>query len=180
MRAGSPANLIVLLTFLLLSPLGCVQRQLSVQSNPPGAVVYLNDREMGRTPFTHEFLWYGNYDVVVRADGYQTLKTTREITAPWWQFVPLDAVTDFLPLQDHETMNFTLTPEKPVDPAAVLARGLQMQQQLEGSEHTVHHAVLDVKPATQTTTGPSTGSTTGLSTGPSTAPNSAPVMPGPD
>ena len=72
--------------FLALLLLGCVQRQMTVLTNPPGAVVYLNDREMGRTPFTKDFLWYGNYDVVIRKEGFATLKTTAEVTAPIWQF----------------------------------------------------------------------------------------------
>jgi hypothetical protein len=129
---------------------------MTVLTDPPGAVVFLNDREMGRTPFTHEFLWYGNYDVLIRKDGCQTLKTTAEITAPWWQFVPLDAVTDFLPLQDHETISFKLKPDVSVDPQTLLAHGEQMQRELEGSEHTVRHSVLDVHPATK----PATKSTT--------------------
>ena len=76
------AHFFSIITCLL--PIGCVQREMNVQSNPPGAVVYLNDREMGRTPFTKQFLWYGNYDVVLRKEGYQTLKTNAEITAPFW------------------------------------------------------------------------------------------------
>jgi hypothetical protein len=140
------------LVLLALLPLGCVQRQLTVMTDPPGAVVWLNDREMGRTPFSRSFLWYGNYDVVVRKEGFQTLKTTAEITAPFWQFVPLDLMTDFLPLRDNQTMHFSLKPEAPVDPSSLVERGRQMQQQLESSGNTVHRSVLDVKPATQAAT----------------------------
>jgi hypothetical protein len=150
---------------------GCVQRQMTVLSDPPGAVVYLNDREMGRTPFTHEFLWYGNYDVVIRKDGWQTLKTTAEITAPFWQFVPLDAITDFLPLQDHETIAFKLKPDAPVDPHLLLAHGVEMKNALEASEHTVRHSVLDV-PRPPTPKPATTQSTTQSTT--------EPVMPEPD
>jgi hypothetical protein len=45
---------------LLAAPLmliGCMQRELVVQSDPPGAIVSLNDREVGRTPFKKTFLW---------------------------------------------------------------------------------------------------------------------------
>jgi len=143
-----------LLILLALLPLGCVQRQMTVLTDPPGAVVYLNDREMGRTPFSRQFLWYGNYDVVIRKDGYQTLKTTAEITAPFWQFVPLDAVTDFLPLKDEETIRFSLKPAVPVDPKLLLQRGEQMQADLESSQYTVHKSALEVHPTTRPTTQP--------------------------
>ena len=39
-----------------------------VQSDPPGALVYLNGEEVGRTPLAHDFLWYGNYDVELRSE----------------------------------------------------------------------------------------------------------------
>ncbi len=143
-----------LMLLLALLPVGCVQREMIVVSNPPGAVVYLNDREMGRTPFKKEFLWYGNYDVVLRKDGYQTLKTSAEITAPFWQFVPFDLVTDFLPLRDEETISFSLKPDVPTDPRLLVQRGEQMQAELESSEHTVHRAALEVHPTTRPTTEP--------------------------
>ncbi|HWB52725.1 MAG TPA: PEGA domain-containing protein [Tepidisphaeraceae bacterium] len=42
----------------LLMAGGCgVQRQMVMTSNPPGALVYLNGQEIGRTPLKHEFLW---------------------------------------------------------------------------------------------------------------------------
>jgi hypothetical protein len=134
-------------------PLGCVQREMVVISDPPGAVVSLNDREMGRTPFRKTFLWYGNYDVVLRKDGYQTLKTTAEITAPFWQFVPFDLITDFLPLRDEQTIRFKLKPDVPTDSVVLLRRGQEMQRDLEASEHTVHKAALIV-PTTRPTSQP--------------------------
>ena len=95
---------------------GCVQRTLSIDTNAPGALVVLNDREVGRTPFTVPFTWYGAYDVVVRADGFRTIKTSAEVTAPWWQWVPFDLLTDFLPVADRETLHFDLKPETPTRP----------------------------------------------------------------
>src|SRR5688500_18580755 len=54
---------------------GCVVREMVIDSEPRGALVYLNDQEIGRTPLTKEFTWYGTYDAVVRLEGYETLKT---------------------------------------------------------------------------------------------------------
>lgn len=133
---------------------GCVQREISVSTSPPGAVVYLNDREIGRTPFKRQFLWYGTYDVVVRKDGYQTIKTARNVFPPVWQWPPLDAITDFLPLKDEHPLQFDLTPDVPVDPTAIIARGLAMQKELQSSERTVNRAVLKVHPTTQPSTEP--------------------------
>ena len=129
---------------------------MNITSNPTGAVVFLNDREMGRTPFKRQFLWYGTYDVVVRKEGYQTLKTTAAIEPPIWQWVPIDALTDFLPLRDEHDVRFDLKPSAPLDPAALLVRGQIMQTDLQSSEHTVNRSVLAVHPATtRATTQPS-------------------------
>jgi hypothetical protein len=142
--------------FLPLLFTGCVQRQMTVVSEPSGALVYMNDREIGRTPFTRNFQWYGTYDVVLRKDGYQTQKTSADVFPPFWQFPPLDAVTDFLPLKDAHTIKLTLRPEQPVDPVALMQRGLNMQSDLQSSEHTVHRAVLEVHPTPASTTQPAT------------------------
>jgi hypothetical protein len=143
-----------LLILIALLPMGCVQRQMTVITDPPGAIVSLNDREMGRTPFTKKFLWYGNYDVTIRKEGYQTLKTTAEITAPFWQFVPFDLVTDFLPLTDKETIRFSLKPQTESDPKLLVLQGEQLRQDLEASQHTVHRDVLEVHPTTKASTKP--------------------------
>ena len=117
----------------LLPSGGCVQRIISVQSNPTGAVVYLNDQEVGRTPVQREFTWYGDYDVVLRKEGYETLKTHAPVPAPWWQFIPLDLFTEALPLTDTHSFRFDMHLLQPEDPLHVLDRGEQLQAMLESS-----------------------------------------------
>jgi hypothetical protein len=153
---------------LLALATGCVQRVMHVRSDPPGATVLLNDREIGRTPFDKEFLWYGNYDVVARADGYRTLTTNRELTAPWWQFVPFDLITDFLPLRDDEQIDLTLEPLGPANPADVLARAGDLRQRLESSGNTTNRRVLSVRPPSQPTTAATTRAATSTTTTPAT------------
>jgi PEGA domain len=95
---------------------GCVRRELTVTSDPPGALVFLNDQEVGRTPLTRPFTFYGTYDVRVRKEGYQTLKTKSLVLAPWWQWVPIDLFAEALPLTDRQTKHFVLQ----VDPGATV------------------------------------------------------------
>src|SRR5690349_11636751 len=95
---------------------GCVEQTMTINSDPPGALVYLNDQEVGRTPMTRDFKWYGDYDVQVRLEGYQTLSTHKMVKAPWWNWVPFDFFAAMIPLNfaDHKTLSFAL---KPVDPS---------------------------------------------------------------
>lgn len=68
-----------------------------INTNVDGALVYLNGEEVGRTPLAHPFMWYGNYDVELRKDGYATRKLQQKVGAPWWQWVPFDLMADLLP-----------------------------------------------------------------------------------
>lgn len=48
---------------------GCVERLITVHSTPAGALVYLNDEEVGRTPVSVPFKYYGTYDVRIEHEG---------------------------------------------------------------------------------------------------------------
>ena len=138
---------------------GCVRRTLNVTSDPPGALVYLNDQEVGRTPVQRDFTWYGTYDVAVRKDGYDTLKTKGRVIAPWWQWPPFDLVAELLPLRlhDEKSLHYTLNASG-VAPSEdeMLGRAEEMRRQLESSEHTRQPPA--VTPAAQASTEPSTSS----------------------
>lgn len=138
---------------VLLAAVGCVQRTLTVESDPPGALVTLNDQEVGRTPFTRDFTWYGWYDVQLRKPGYETLKTRAKVIAPVWQWPPFDLVAELVPfpLKDKHRVHYTLEPAstQPADPAAMLARAEQMRAHLESSRYTTRpSAEPATKPAT--------------------------------
>lgn len=117
---------------------GCVQRRLTVTTDPPGALVYLNNQEFGRTPVTRDFTWYGTYDVTVRKEGYETLVTTGKVIAPWWQWIPFDLFAELFPVTDHKSLNFTLKPDpaEPPSVAEMLGRAQQMRDQLQSSGFT--------------------------------------------
>ena len=48
---------------------GCQQRTIRVTSEPSGAVAYLNDVEVGRTPVEVDFTWFGTYEVRLEKEG---------------------------------------------------------------------------------------------------------------
>lgn len=104
-------------------------------SNPPGALVFLNDQEAGRTPLTREFTWYGTYDVQLRKEGYETVDTKTRVIAPWWQWVPFDLPAELLPLTDRQSFSYSLRPVNPAsnEPGGLIQRGQQMREELESS-----------------------------------------------
>jgi hypothetical protein len=152
----------ILLLLLTLLPIGgCVEQTLSIDSNPPGALVYLNDQEVGRTPLTRDFKWYGDYDIQVRQEGYQTLSTHQMLAAPAWNWVPLDLFAYILPLKfkDHKSLSYSLKPMDPSkdQPAELLQRADSLKGQLESSVFT---RVPTPRAATRTTGGATTAPAT--------------------
>ena len=117
---------------------GCVQRQLTVTTDPPGALVQLNGQEFGRTPVTRDFTWYGTYDVALRMDGYQTRKTTGKVIAPWWQWVPFDLFAELLPLTDRRQLHYTMKPttQETADPQRMLERAEVLRRELQSTSNT--------------------------------------------
>ncbi len=97
-----------LLTALFLP--GCATRTIEVTSEPPGATVIANDVELGRTPLTADFTYYGTYDVLLTKPGYEPLRTTASARAPFYEYPPVDLVA--APLSPHTTVrwHFTLSP----------------------------------------------------------------------
>jgi hypothetical protein len=105
----------VLLMAVLLCG-GCVERHLTVGSNPSGAILLLNDVEVGRTPTTVTFEWYGDYDVKLRLEKNvgtpeepkivrYYLHTHETTKTPWFQFIIIDLFAEILPIpfKDEQT-----------------------------------------------------------------------------
>lgn len=81
---------------------GCVEREMVITSDPVGALVFVSDREIGRTPLTHEFLWYGDYEIRVSHQGHDTLNTHRNLRWPWYETAPLDLLSAIVPWTYHD------------------------------------------------------------------------------
>lgn len=110
---------------LLAAPcllVGCVQRTISVTSDPPGALVHLNDEEVGRTPVTVPFTFYGVYDVRLSRQGYQELWTEQQAPAPWWETPGPDLIAEMIPgARSHFDWHFTLEPAPELTDAEVIS-----------------------------------------------------------
>jgi PEGA domain-containing protein len=119
---------------------GCVERNLQIQSDPPGALVDLNGEETGRTPMRKSFLWYGTYDVLLRKEGYVTQSAKTPVWAPWWQIPPIDLIAEIipLPLRDNRLVTYRLKPvsEAQTDPEQVIERAGELRARLKSTEHT--------------------------------------------
>ncbi len=116
---------------------GCVERTVTITSAPKDSLVWLNDLEVGRTPVKVPFEWYGDYDIVIRKKGYDTLKTHKKLIRPWYQYIPIDLISETLipaTIHDDHYWDFTLTPSKPADKTALLKRAMEMRDKSSGKQ----------------------------------------------
>lgn len=97
--ATPSARRVCLLSALIITvggAAGCVERVMKIRTAPEGALVLINDEEVGVTPTECSFVWYGDYDIVIRKAGYRTLKTHYRVNPPWHQAPPFDLFAENL------------------------------------------------------------------------------------
>jgi hypothetical protein len=116
---------------LVAGSTGCVRRTLRITSEPPGALVWLNDREVGRTPVDVEFVYYGTYDVRLVLEGYEPLLTTGKVDPPLWDMIGVDFVAEVLPVQleSNASLHYELEPRDD-DPVELVERAREMRGRL--------------------------------------------------
>lgn len=129
-------NLFVALAVVLIVGLligGCVERQLTINTQPQGALVALNDEEIGASPVTVSFNWYGDYNVRISKEGFETLKTHRKLKAPWYDKFPFDFFAQILSpkrIVDSYEWTFTLAPKQYPSREELIQNAEKLKKQL--------------------------------------------------
>ena len=183
----------VALVALMVLP-GCVRRRLMVRSNPPGAMVYVDNQLIGTTPCATDFVYYGTREVRLVKAGYETYTVNQPIPAPWYQIPPIDFVSENLTwrkIQDFRTVTYDLKPQTIVPTEQLLGRAEELRRStlqgviLPGTTTTgapgpvLPPAPVVVSPSGQITTTPETlGPATPVPSTPGTLPSSGqPLQP---
>lgn len=116
------------MSVLLIALAGCVRRELEISSEPEGAIVYVSDIEVGRAPVVVPFTFYGDRDIILRMDGYETLVTNANITVPWYEIPGIDFFSEIAPWTYHDKryLHYKLTPAKPTSREELINRAEEM------------------------------------------------------
>jgi hypothetical protein len=118
----------VALVVAILAATGCVQRRMTIRSDPPGALVYVDDYQLGTSPVSHDFVYYGTRKIRLVKDGYETLTVRQPFPLPWYQIFPLDFVTENLwpwEIRDERVVMLSMQPAASTPPESVVARAEQ-------------------------------------------------------
>jgi hypothetical protein len=107
---------------------GCVQRRMTIRSSPPGALVYVDDYQIGTTPVSTDFIYYGTRKIRLVKDGYETLTVRQPFPIPWYEIFPLDFVTENLwpwEIRDERVVDLAMSNTASIPPESVVARAEQ-------------------------------------------------------
>jgi hypothetical protein len=102
-----------------------------VRSNPPGAMVYIDNQLIGTTPCATNFVYYGTREVRLVKAGYETYTVNQPIPAPWYEIPPLDFVSENLvwkKIQDFRTVTYDLKPQTVVPTEQLLGRAEELRR----------------------------------------------------
>jgi hypothetical protein len=103
---------------------------MTIRSNPPGALVFIDDQEIGFTPVSTAYTYYGTRKIQLIKDGFETLTVKQTFAPPWYQVPPIDFVSENLwprELRDERVLDFQLIPQQivPTDILLERAEGLR-------------------------------------------------------
>src|SRR5918998_6583708 len=119
---------IVIAGLVLAGSSGCVQRRMTSRSNPPGALVSVDDYEIGTTPVSTDFIYYGTREIRLIKDGYETLTVKQPIPAPWYQYFPIDFFAENVvpgEIRDERVIDLQMSPQ-------VMVAADQLKNRAEG------------------------------------------------
>jgi len=113
---------------------GCVERTMQVKSDPPGALVFVNGDEKGRTPYIEHFDFYGTMEFRLEKDGYRTKTELVKVKPPIYQRFPLDFFFEVIwpfKIVDGHTFAFNLDKRTKAEPEKVVKRARKLKKELE-------------------------------------------------
>ncbi len=117
---------------IVLGAVGCVERRYTIRTNPDNALVIVNGEEIGPSPASRSFAFYGDREIVISAPGYETLHVIQPVRAPIWDTY----VTDFFSenvipytFRDEREFVYNLKPITTPPESELVQRATALRQQ---------------------------------------------------
>ena len=121
---------VLALAALVANLTGCVQRRMTVRSNPPGALVYIDDYEIGTTPVSTDYIYYGTRKIRLVKEGFETLTVYQPMPAPCYEWPGVDFFSENVwpgKIRDERAYDFQMQPLVQVPAEQVLGRAEQLR-----------------------------------------------------
>ena len=109
----------ILLFILIFFATGCVTRTMVINTDPPGARVFLDDELLGESPVKMPFTYHGVRKITIERrdkDGkltHKRLTMMADLRPHYYEFFPADVVSELVipvKIKDERVFNFQLEP----------------------------------------------------------------------
>jgi hypothetical protein len=103
---------------------------MTIRSNPPGAQVYVDDYEIGTTPVSTSYIYYGTRKIRLVKDGYETLTVFQPMPPPWYDWPGIDFFSENLwphKVRDERALEYQMSPTVIVPTEELRARAEQLR-----------------------------------------------------
>jgi hypothetical protein len=133
MLSKKVANIIVV-SLILVSLSGCVQRRFIIRSQPEGAFVTIDKQPIGLTPLSVPWTYNGTREFQLEKDGYKTIKVQQRFQPTWYETFPASFVTEnFWPqeIRDERVLDFQMEPKTQVQENLLLDRANDLRMNVQ-------------------------------------------------
>lgn len=149
---------LLVLTVFAAAGTGCngVRRRLTIRTDPPGATVWVNDQEIGRTPISHNITYSGTYKIRLAMEGKKTKTVMYAVKTPWYLWPGVDFISENLvpgELRDQQICDERLEPDLVAAPEELFENAAQMRQEAHQQADLNRY---QQKTASRDSTGPAT------------------------
>ena len=139
-RLARRMALVVLALAVGASLIGCnsVRRRLTITSEPPGAVVYLNNKEIGKTPISQNFVHSGVYNIKCFKEGYEMSETYYKAGCPWYLYPGVDFFSEnFVPgeIRDEQHCHVTLAQKREIPDSELYERASALRNEAHNNSN---------------------------------------------
>lgn len=131
-RKAAAFAAILATTVALASGCNGVRRRLTITSEPSGAIVYLNNKEIGKTPVSTNFLYSGTYNIRCYKEGYETTETAYRTGTPWYLWPGFDFFSEnFVPgeIRDEQSCHVELPLKREIPENELLEAATRLREE---------------------------------------------------
>jgi hypothetical protein len=124
----------LLIMAAVTTAIGCIDRRFVVESNVPGAQVFVNGRPIGPTPADTGWEYPGRYEFRVVAPGYEPLTKCELVKARWYDYAPFDFFVGVLwpfHIEDVRRFQFDLSPTRQVNVSEIEAKSEELRARVK-------------------------------------------------
>jgi hypothetical protein len=93
--------------------------------------VFVDDYEIGTSPVSHDFIYYGTRKIRLVKDGYETLTILQPIPTPWWDLPGIDFISENLiptEIHDRRVLDFQMQPQVIVPTEQLMSRADELRR----------------------------------------------------